>query len=416
MPFFDFIFEKNDYIANAEPESTLIGIIRDDVKLLSLGTDGKYAPYPYGRYNDAAIVTRNWAPLGLENIFGFQVGGYCPEGTGIKFQCSPDDGVTWYWFDGFDWLVATTEMSTEEQIDAGISTFPFQGSLKIRMRLETDVNGECTPIVRFLRIYCKYRDFSATDDSFRSLMDFFFANGTYLQPHLEDLISQSTILLPTRFTIAQNPKVFVYNLDNDPKKRDNLFSSINNNEVTLISVQSGRVLVEFEAQPSFHIQTDAEIQISQLPSVTIQMLSARHEDATTREKVYDYARSLKVAYVSEWPSRWRYRFELKAMTHLKCPAGVIADKLRKALEKFQYVRSIFYDEMMYMYPPSQVVSQEDRPVENLYVQRFEFEARWLDWCTQEEPEEVPLVEEVNVNLWPNYRNGFTKETIVVREE
>lgn len=77
-----------------------------------------------------------------------------PVGSTLRFQLSDDDGQTWQWFDGDDWLVSASDdqASPGWQVHYAMDLFPAEsGSLTIKAILDSD-DGSRSPALDEVRV------------------------------------------------------------------------------------------------------------------------------------------------------------------------------------------------------------------------------------------------------------------------
>jgi hypothetical protein len=72
-----------------------------------------------------SIEMSSYAPTAVARWSGFQEEASKDGTSEIYYQISPDDGTTWYWWDGVDWVAAigATDYNTATEIDTNIADF-----------------------------------------------------------------------------------------------------------------------------------------------------------------------------------------------------------------------------------------------------------------------------------------------------
>jgi MYXO-CTERM domain-containing protein len=94
------------------------------------------------------------APFAAASWTAFLEAADVPAGSWLRYQLSDDDGQTWYWFDGDDWLVAASDDQTSPgwQVHYAMDLFPAAaGRLTVKAILGSD-DGSRSPALDELRV------------------------------------------------------------------------------------------------------------------------------------------------------------------------------------------------------------------------------------------------------------------------
>ncbi len=109
------------------------------------------------RYPDSSgwLVTPTLQPEdGLSALIGFLQTAQVPAGTSLRYQLSPDQGGTWYYFDGEEWAQAAGVAQANDAYELGraISSFDASsGSVTFRAVLASP-SGLATPVLDELKV------------------------------------------------------------------------------------------------------------------------------------------------------------------------------------------------------------------------------------------------------------------------
>jgi hypothetical protein len=405
LPYSDFgfspVLENIDYFLADDNICVVDGVL----KLRCRGSNGLFAPPPYGSYTASIVELRAWIPSELDSLFGFRA--YGAENNGeIGFQFSADDGVSWLYYDGATWIPAGGDWNTVDDADAGIATFPYNGSLKIRIRLAPSSNNLYSPYLTLVRIFCEFRPFAMMDDVYRSFKHFLRDKCTYRQLYQEELNGTNLVIIPDRFQIIGEVKVF--DLALDPNKRDNLVDVVTDQEILLTRNVTGTIEAQFLSTPGVHLGTDAGMTLAETPAIIFQLLSNQEDKLSARDVYADWEVSKKVVRVRKTPLRYNVFFQIKSIAHKKARVVGVNDAIRRGIEREGFIRSLALDRYFNLLLPSGAEAQEDEPETNLLVHRYEGNVEWLDW-NQSISHEVPLAEEVVIGIWPMGWSDFTQE-------
>ncbi len=94
------------------------------------------------------------APYAVDTWTAFLETALVPQGSSLRYQLSDDEGATWYFFDGDDWLAAGSndQSSPAWQVHYAMGLFPAaSGSLTVKAILKSD-DGAVSPRLAELRV------------------------------------------------------------------------------------------------------------------------------------------------------------------------------------------------------------------------------------------------------------------------
>jgi len=106
-------------------------------------------------FNRGTVISPRFvAPYAVQSWTAFLETADVPAGSTLRYQLSDDDGQTWLWFDGDDWLTATSDdqASPGWQVHYAMNLFPPEsGRLTVKAVLNSD-DGSVSPALDSLRV------------------------------------------------------------------------------------------------------------------------------------------------------------------------------------------------------------------------------------------------------------------------
>lgn len=312
----------------------------------------------FGRFFEEFITLFPWKPKKVLRLTGFNITGTLdderralnpnlePAGE-VLVLLSADEGSTFLYYDtgSSSWVAAGSLFNTISEVDEGIPTFPFEDSLTIRVKLiPRESPFPETPLVDDVIIYCEY-DYNSEEDIVRSLIqeinEFVGASVRYRA----DVTSASVITVETDFPTIAEP-IRVYNLTVDPNRRIDLFSSVTGKDVTLTSIQTGKIEIQFEGKAQVHVMSDVDVELAQLPAYVIETPSIDADSiyASHVSVQEDVRISEEKTFFRPRPQAYTVSFRIRCLAHLQLHAFAMLTALRRHFEVTGFLRSRALDE------------------------------------------------------------------------
>jgi len=252
-----------------------------------------------GSYFQSWVILPNYRANGIQFLYGFRVES---NGLGtIKFQLSPDNGTTWYYYKTAlpaGWVVAgSTNWNTKEEVDLHLSTFPITSQKQVRVKVQlTPSAGGARPIIHEVTFYV-HLQYDFQDDILRSLKHHLERGLRLRTTWTDDVSGQDTITYPDSKWENIYAPITVYNLTTDPNRTTNLFSSIvDNKTVKLVSQQLGRLESTLTVQPEVFIAAEEFVEVAVIPSIVVNLISVKERrDQRDGNGEYDIAAERRLA-------------------------------------------------------------------------------------------------------------------------
>lgn len=408
---------------------------------------------PSGRYKETRVSLPNWAPGGIESLFGFESlesldpvirGQGDADKATIGYQVSNDDGVTFLTFDAGTgtWVPATGILEDffvdAETLDERLPLLPFASPRQFRLRakLTPGNNGRQRPVLQWTTIYHTTK-LDLYEDVSRSIKRHIAAAIKVPMFFIaQNLTAATSITIPDStsdpntqpsepgFDVTVAEPVRVFNLDTDPGRLIDLFGALGGPKgrtITLIGAQSGTVEVQFTGIPDVFIGAEEFFQLSKIPSVVVN--ADRLEDYDLiRTFIPEVERSKARGVGRNQPSRVPFNIfaSVRVQSSLKRESRQMTDAISRILDKGDVFPSVALGDCYCVLEQQNQVS-EDRVADGLFVGNVTLRILGKVWL-KEPPEEVDLVQQVrvltggeftcNLNLPPHLRNVYREETSV----
>ena len=401
MPDRTFILNSEDGIS-FENEGIYVDTLKGFLRLRPTNSSFEYDPYGTLKLTYADLPT--WNPLVWDSFFGFHAD-YILNGGDIRFQLSPDGGTTFLWHDGSDWVLATTALETNSfsEVEKYISEFKEWDVLRPRVFLSPSSTG-VSPILFTYSFLIEYRTHEIVDDICRSFKKYLESSIQFIFPlEIKDLSLSDTIEIEYESigvagdieeTLKIKEPIFVFNLDEDPKMRNNLFESLDGISIIKLKKEtSGHIKILFTSRPDVHIQTDFDvIPLANHPSLTLQILSVNrsHWDGPGNYPCYEKNVSKLISRAREGLRKYEVRTRLRSYATKSADAYMFTGAVRRVIEQTDRIQSLNYDSPMEALWGT--VNDSDWVTQNLFSQSYSPTVIWEDWAAQGKPKEVPLVD------------------------
>lgn len=236
-------------------------IVQDGkLRLIKRSSSGMWTPSsPYTEYSE--VIFSNLRAKAITELFGFSACFEENEGV-VGFQLSPDEGATFYRYDGANW-VNDGDFSTWEEIDCGIPDFPVDKediTIQIKVRLERSPDTFKTPILKSMTLFYELH-YHFWEDFLRSVKRA-LENNLYVRfMQVCDFTSPAlSVELDLQTGLAGEGAIAtpinIYNLTADPGRTTNLYASHTGSTVTMSSPQVGAIEITYCYQPAIFISSD----------------------------------------------------------------------------------------------------------------------------------------------------------------
>ncbi len=374
----------------------LEGILR----LRKLDLNGNWSPR--GFFGTGDMLVETWRPQGVVEFLGFwaELSEDEDKGDIVRFRLSADEGATQLFWDttALVWRTPAgiAEWNTEVEVDAGISDFPFDGSLTVHVQL-TSAQGDTTPGFRGYYIFWEVR-YNATEDLIRSIfkkiIDEVDVNADFIAV-LEDPADE--VVVVDSLWILDDP-VFVFNRTDDPLLTTNLFQSRVGNTLKLVALQAGEILVRYRGRLDHaHVAPDADFELQELPAVTIESVVETRVRDFKVPNVDEPLRSRGIVRLRSTPARHNYTFNLVCTSQDVLHDKILADAVRRTFDEKEWVRSLVLDED---FPVVQLeaVSQSNRVADQVFTRTVAVTFSVLEWLSNFR--DIPMVLDINQSLRP----------------
>lgn len=419
MAWRDFSFDSDE---DYKPKDSHIFIGYDEnighhVKLRAVDSMGCYSPLE--PLKESYIDFPGWCPSDIfDSFFGFS-SSYKENGGCVRFQISPDNGETFLWHDGTSWI-AFDELSldyteeeqrnTSKEIQEFITDFPKAWtSLKIRMFL-TPSPMNVSPVVSYVTLYVTYREHSIEKDVIESFITFLEERFNFVFPFefiipeeygtiSEYAVTHEDIGIPgdVENSLKIKEPIWVYELETDPKKRDNLFESFDetDNIIRFKRPISGHIRIVFTGIPEIIAHKDFDYDEGRKPSypvVTLEVISTVRAsiDGPGNARCYEINEAKKISRFAEGLRRYEVTVRTRPYTSKTVDSYMLTGGVRRSIEQEDRIKSVNYDEyMIALWGPQ---TDSNWVIENLFAQQLLTTFIWKDWSAQDKPKDVPLVD------------------------
>lgn len=364
-----------------EDQTDQLVVIEGVLRLRKLDQDGNWSPV--GTYGSGSVQLYSWAPTALRELIGFWAELEEDEDAGdtVRFRFSADDGATVLFWDGAAWRVPVddSEWNSEDEVDAGISVFPFVCSITPVVKL-TSGQGDSSPALRNYNFFWEAR-YDPTEDILRSiqakLINEVEVNAEFCAQF--ETSAQELEILDPLWDIGDPVQVF--NRTTDPCLRTDLFSSRAGNLVTLTSPQEGEILALYRGRLGtnhIHVSTDADYQLQELPAVVISNTTQTEVVDFLVPELHEQLRSRAVVRLRTPFSRQTYSFQIRCLAQDALHDKKLADAVRRAFDTKEFIRSLALDEN---FPTVGLgpVGQSDQVSDQLYARIVSVDVSVKEW-------------------------------------
>jgi hypothetical protein len=350
------------------------------------------------------MIAETWRPGGVIEFLGFwgEVREDEAKGDTVRFRLSADEGVTQLFWDIVPatplWRAPAndTEWNTEQEIDAGISAFPFAGSLTTHVQLASG-KGDSSPAYLGHYVLWEVR-YNVTEDLIRSifqkLVEEVEVNADFVD-ELEDPADEVVVVDPLW---ALDDPVYVFNRTDDPLLTTNLFLGRSGNTLQLVAPQVGEILVRYRGRLDHaHVAPDADFELQELPAVTIESVTEIRFRDFKVPSVEEPLRSRGIVRLRSEPARHSYAFRLVCTSQDPLHDKILADGVRQAFDEKEWVRSLILDED---FPVIQLetVTQSNRVADQVFTRIVNMAVSVIEWIPNYR--DVPMVLDINHRVHP----------------
>jgi len=318
-----------------------------------------------GRYRPDGVLVAGETHLpgapaaGLRALYGFRAD-LDENGGAVRFRISTDGGTTFRWHDGGGWtdVAGAADWNTAEEIDRAIPDLsPVPGRhLALAVRLEPSPDGQ-SPLLRRVALYADYE------------VDFWEDLARSVKRHLEermairslwrgDAAGASAVTLDTDLAVAE--PIDAFDLTADPDRTDDLFAGLAGKTVSLSAPATGVVEVRFVGRPPVHIAPDVDYQLSEIPSVVLQMPRVTEvRKLRSGDRKLDWALARGLVRERLQPVWFAADLVISCQSERKRETLAMTDALARILEQERTVRSLATGEeyTVTVYGPSNVADQ-----------------------------------------------------------
>jgi hypothetical protein len=318
-----------------------------------------------GRYRPDGVLAAGETLLpgapaaGLRSLYGFRAD-LEEQGGRVRFRVSIDGGRTFLSHDGSRWVAATGpgDWNTAEEIDRAIPDLsPAPGRhLALAVRLEPSPDGK-SPLLRHVAVYLEHQ------------VDFWEDLARSVKRHLEermairslwqgDVAGAAEVALDTDLAVGE--PVDAFDLAADPGRTDDLFAGLAGKTVRLARPVAGTVEVRFVGRPPVHIAPDVDYQLSELPSVVLQIPRVTEvRKLRSGDRKLDWAIARGLVRERLQPVWLAADLVISCQSEKKRETLAMSDALARILEQERTVRSLATGEeyTVTVFGPSNVADQ-----------------------------------------------------------
>lgn len=398
MPRHEFsLSDQQTSVAEFTASDTRVVHVDGELRLRQRGPTGAWDPL--GVYATADFLLHTWQPSALKELTGFcaLVSEDRAAGDKVLFRLATDAGAP-LWWDGSSWVAATldSEWNPEEDIDAGLSSFPVGCSVSFYVRLESG-DGTSTPRLKSILVFWEAA-YDPSEDVIRSLHAKVLAE-TEINAEWCDIYEDPVISIDVADPVwAVDDPVEVYNVDNDPCFETNLFASRVGATLQLTSHQTGEILVRYRGRlPQAHIASDSDFEREALPALIIRNTSQPRVRDWHNNTFEEPLRGKKVVRLRTFPARHNYVMEFSCAAPTLLHTKKLADAIRRVFDAREFVRSLALDEDMPLVALENVV-QTNRVEDQLFERTVELTLSVLEWMPAFE--DIPMALEIIQRIRP----------------
>jgi hypothetical protein len=356
---------------------------------------------PVGVYTTGSLQLETWRPTALRAFLGFCAFVEVDTAAGdfVQFRLSTDEGVTALFWDGAAWRAPAddTEWNDEVEVDEGIGSFPIDCSFTTIVRLVTGA-GSSTPTFEGYHVFWEAR-YDPTEDLLRSIHTKITSEVSVNAEFTTELVDPTVVVDLVDLVWSINSPVEVYHLTDDPCRRTNLLASYTATTVTLVSAQTGPIVVQFRGTPrSVHVaSSDADFELQSLPAVVIQLVGQNRVRDFLVPYFEEPLRSRGEVLLRSTPARHTY------VVRIACPAQYslhdkkLADAVRRAFDEREWVRLLALDEDATLVG-LETVGQTDRLPDQVFMRIVDVSVSVLEWLPHYRA--VPMVTQIVARFRP----------------
>lgn len=385
----------------ADPDGLIVHIERQ-LRLRQLDADGLWASN--GVFTTNSMLVRVWRPTLMTELTGFWavVTEDVAKGDLVRFRLSNEDGVGVFFWTGTLWREPAddTEWNTEEEIDAGISSFPFDGTMGFHVKLISG-DGTSTPIFCALYVFFEAR-YDPAEDVLRSVVGKITEEVEIQANDLVDLIDpidEINLGDPDRGPVwAPNEPIQVFNQSNDPGLRTDLFDSLAGKVVKLTTPQTGQLLLRYRGSlQGAHVSTDADAERETLPAVVVHNIANNRVRDFLLAEYEEPLRSKGVVRFRTMPARRHYQLQLQCRSQNSLHDKKLADAVQRIFDEKQFVRSRALD-VEFVAVAREAATQVNQTEQQLFMRIVLVDLSVWEWGPAFT--DVPMIREFILNREP----------------
>ena len=352
-----------------------------------------------GSFTSGEMVFDTWKPRALQELTGFIA--HCHLGSPddkILFRLSPDEGATPLVWDGANWVApggANPEWNTVEEIDTGISSFPYTGSLSQIVHLESG-NGFTTPVLFSTTIFWE-ACYDVMVDAVESLVGKLLTEVSICGTYCVLVDSASSVDVADSLWLVEEP-IKVYNRTNDPNQTTDLFVSLVGTTINFVGPQTGEIFVEYKGRlpiSQIHVISDEDEEFETHPAVIIRTTTTELLFDNRVDRFEEFLLSKGVIRERIPPTEHAVDFVLVCETNHAIHTKKLADAIGRSLRQKEFITSLALDEE---YPIIRygTLGERNQVSDKLLRRMVGFTIVALEWY--ENFRDVPMATKLCVNM------------------